>query len=88
MMNALQRLAYIRGTYIVNDSLTVTKNFCAIEVLQDTVFSSIKQGTTDIKDQLISDETATVKAGAIISKKDVVFSSVQLTSGSVLLVLE
>lgn len=76
------------GTYIVNNTTEATKTIDAIVVLQDTVFSSIKVAGTDVKSTYIAAPGTAVKAGAIITPiNDVQFSGVQLTSGSVALVL-
>lgn len=76
------------GTYIVNNTTEATKTIDAIVVLQDTVFSSIKIAGTDVKSSYIAAPGTAVKAGAIITPiNDLQFSGVQLTSGSVALVL-
>lgn len=76
------------GTYIVNNTTEATKTIDAIVVLQDTVFSSIKVAGTDVKSSYIAAPGTAVKAGAIITPiNDLQFSGVQLTSGSVALVL-
>ena len=57
-------------------------------VLEDTVFTSLKVGGVDKKTEYISTTGNAVKAGCIIRAKDAgKFSGVQLTSGSVMLVL-
>lgn len=77
-----------QGTLIVNDTTEKTITFDAIFVLEDTVFASIKVGGVDIKAQLITTPATAVKAGALIrctgGRK---FSAVDLTSGSVALIL-
>lgn len=76
------------GTYIVNNTTEATKTIDAIVVLQDTVFSSIKVAGVDVKSSYIAAPGTAVKAGAIITPiNDLQFSGVQLTSGSVALVL-
>lgn len=77
-----------QGSFIVNDTVEKTINHDAIVVLEDTVFSSIKINGSDSKADYIADVAGTVKAGAIIRPNgDDQFSAVQLTSGSVALVL-
>jgi hypothetical protein len=77
-----------QGTIIVNDTNEKTITYDAIFVLEDTVFNSIKVGGVDIKAQLITTPATAVKAGAMIrctgARK---FSAVDLTSGSVALIL-
>ena len=80
-------LAAAQGSFIVNDTTEETRSFDGILVLEDTVFTSIKQGGVDIKSDLISTVGNTVKAGAFIRSANGAFSGVQLTSGSVILVL-
>ena len=77
-----------QGTLIVNNATEQTLNFDGIFILEDTVFSSIKVAGTDIKSQLITNPAIAVKAGALIrAKNDKKFSGIQLTSGSVALIL-
>ena len=77
-----------QGTYVVNDTTEFTGIFDAIVVLEDTVFSSIKIAGVDSKSDYISTPGTAVKAGAMIRPQNgVAFSGVQLTSGSVILVL-
>jgi hypothetical protein len=77
-----------QGTVIVNDTNEKTITYDAIFVLEDTVFNSIKVAGVDIKAQLITTPATAVKAGAMIrctgARK---FSAVDLTSGSVALIL-
>jgi hypothetical protein len=77
-----------QGTVIVNDTNEKTISYDAIFVLEDTVFNSIKVGGVDIKAELITTPATAVKAGAMIrctgARK---FSAVDLTSGSVALIL-
>lgn len=84
---AMEIMAVTQGSYIVNDTTEATKTFDTILVLEDTVFSSIKISGTDVKADYISTPGTAVKAGAIIRPTDGKFSGVQLTSGSVMLVL-
>jgi len=77
-----------QGTVIVNDTNEKTISYDAIFVLEDTVFNSIKVAGVDIKAELITTPAIAVKAGAMIrctgARK---FSAVDLTSGSVALIL-
>lgn len=76
-----------QGTYIVNDTTEETRAFDGLLVLEDTVFTSLKVGGVDEKANLISTPATAVKAGAFIRSSQGAFSGVQLTSGSVILVL-
>jgi hypothetical protein len=84
----IDTIAAQSGTFIVNNTDEKTVNSQAIIVLEDTVFSSIKVGGSDVKSSYIAATATAVKAGAIIRGiQGAVFSGVQLTSGSVALVL-
>ncbi len=86
--NLLGEIAGNMGTFVVNTTSEVTKKVDAIVVLEDTIFTSIKIAGTDVKSTYIQDASLAVKAGAIITPlADDQFSGVQLTSGSVVLVL-
>lgn len=78
----------LQGTKVVNDSTELTQDFDTIVTLEDTVFTSIKIGGVDVKDEYVTTPANAVKAGAIIRPtQNQVFSGVQLTSGSVAIVL-
>ena len=80
--------AALQGTKIVNDTDELTQDFDTIVVLEDTVFSSIKIGGSDVKSTYITTPATAVKAGAIIRPlTNQVFSGVQLTSGSIVIVI-
>ena len=80
--------AALEGTKIVNDTDELTQDFDTIVVLEDTVFSSIKIGGSDVKATYITTPATAVKAGAIIRPlTNQVFSGVQLTSGSIAIVI-
>lgn len=84
----IDTIAAQAGTFIVNNTIEKTVNSLSIVVLEDTVFSSIKVAGADVKSSYIAATGTAVKAGAIIRGiQGVVFSGVQLTSGSVVLVL-
>ena len=77
-----------QGTFIVNNTTEKTILHDAIVVLEDTVFNSIKIGGVDVKSSYIAATGTAVKAGAIIRPTNArQFSAVDLTSGSVCLVL-
>jgi hypothetical protein len=78
----------LQGTKVVNDATELTQDFDTIVTLEDTVFTSIKIGGVDVKDEYVTTPANAVKAGAIIRPtQNQVFSGVQLTSGSIAIVL-
>ncbi len=86
--NLMGELVANQGTYIVNNTTEATRKIDAIVVLQDTIFNTIKVAGVDAKATYIAAPATAVKAGAIITPiNDLQFSGVQLTSGSVALVL-
>ena len=83
-LNAIEEMALQNGTFVVNDTTEFTAEIDAIYVAEDSVFTSIKVGGGDRKDDYISTSGSTIKAGVIIAPlRGVKFSGVQLTSGSV-----
>lgn len=83
------------GSYVLNNTSEYNGLFYAIAVLQDTVFSVLE--TTDsngidanVLNDHFADATLAIKAGAMITPMDIAkpFSKIQLTSGSVVLVLK
>jgi hypothetical protein len=88
MANSQSVLSAAQGTYIVNTASAVDIPCDAIVALEDTIFNHILIGENDVKDDYIRDSSIAVKAGAIIRPMNgAKFSSVRLTSGSVILVL-
>ncbi len=86
--NLMGELVANKGTFILNNTTEKTAVIDAIVVLEDTVFNAIKIAGTDVKTNYIGTFTTAVKAGAIITPtSDLKFSGVDLTSGSVALVL-
>ena len=78
----------LQGTKVVNDATELTQDFDTIVTLEDTVFTSIKIGGIDVKEEYVTTPANAVKAGAIIRPtQNQVFSGVQLTSGSIAIVL-
>jgi hypothetical protein len=78
-----------KGSFIVNNTVEKTLQCRAIVVLEDTVFSSIKElgAVTDVKANYIAAVGTAVKAGAIITPiTGKIFQKITLTSGSVALV--
>jgi|688.fasta_scaffold214960_2 hypothetical protein len=84
------------GTYILNDTSTYNTSLVyAIVTLEDTEFSILEitdsNGiVTDVINDHFADLLTPIKAGAIITPMDVSkpFSSIELASGSVTLVLK
>ena len=86
--NLMGELVANQGTFILNNTTEKTAVIDAIVVLEDTVFNAIKIAGTDVKSDYIGTPATAVKAGAIITPTaDLQFSGVDLTSGSVALVL-
>jgi hypothetical protein len=83
----LDRLVATKGTKLVNDTTEVTATIAGIFVLEDTVFNAIKVAGSDVKATYITTPATAVKAGALITGQGVLFSGVDLTSGSVNLIL-
>jgi hypothetical protein len=75
------------STIIVNDASPITGEFESIVVLEDTVFNSISLNGLEVITRVITTPLTPVRAGAIISwGQGQFFTTVRLTSGSVLLV--
>ena len=75
------------STIVVNDANPLTGEFESIVVLEDTLFNSIEINGQNVMSRVISTPANIVKAGAIISwGQGQFFTTVRLTSGSVLLV--
>ncbi len=86
-LNAIEEMALQNGTFVVNNTVEYTNNIDAIYVAEDSVFTSIKVGGGDRKDDYISTSGGTIKAGVIIAPiRGVKFSGVQLTSGSIVVI--
>ena len=84
----LATIAAAQGSYVVNDATEATKSFDCLMVLEDTIFTTLKIGGVDKLSEYVSTPATAVKAGCIIRAKDAgKFSGVQLTSGSVMLIL-
>jgi hypothetical protein len=84
----LTLIAAMQGTYIINDTDAWTGKCDGIYTLEDTVFSVLNDSNGNDKDDYISTAATAVKAGCLIRPlKDGVFTSIDLTSGSVALIL-
>jgi hypothetical protein len=86
--NLMGELVANNGTFILNNTTEYTGSIDAIVVLEDTVFNAVKIAGVDVKTSYIGTPATAVKAGAILTPTaDQKFSGVDLTSGSVALVL-
>jgi len=86
--NLMGELVANNGTFILNNTTEYTGSIDAIVVLEDTVFNAVKIAGVDVKTSYIGTPGTAVKAGAILTPTaDQKFSGVDLTSGSVALVL-
>ena len=86
--NLIGELVANKGTFILNNTTEYTGSIDAIVVLEDTVFNAVKIAGIDVKSSYIATPGTAVKAGAILTPTaDQKFSGVDLTSGSVALVL-
>lgn len=83
----IDKMVASKGVFICNNTTEKTATISAIYVLEDTVFSAIKVGGSDVKSTYIGTAATAVKAGAYITGQGVNFSGVTLTSGSVALIL-
>ena len=88
-MNFNDILTARAGSKVINDTTEYVGTIYRIQVLEDTVFASIKVGGVDAKSTYVSTPTTAVKAGAIIAPVDInkPFSAVDLTSGSICITL-
>lgn len=89
-VQTLEDIAGNRGVIIVNDATeyTPTEGIDSIMVLEDTVFNTLKIAGVDVLSTYVTTPATAVKAGALIVAKDVArFSAVDLTSGSVAVIL-
>lgn len=83
------------GTFILNDTNAYQGRVYAIAVLEDTLFDTLTSidvnniVTNVLYDQIANPSTA-VKAGALLTPRDInqPFHDIQLTSGSITLVLK
>ncbi len=86
--NLMGELVANNGTFILNNTTEYTGSIDAIVVLEDTVFNAVRIAGVDVKTSYIGTPATAVKAGAILTPTaDQKFSGVDLTSGSVALVL-
>ena len=83
------------GTVILNDTSSYQGRVYAIAVLEDTLFDTLEtidvnSIITDVLADQIADPLVAVKAGALLTPRDInqPFYNITLTSGSVTLVLK
>ena len=75
------------STIVLNNASPLVGEFESIVVLEDTVFNSIQVNGGEVISNMIATPATAVKAGAILSwGQGQSFTTVRLTSGSVLLV--
>jgi hypothetical protein len=88
-MNYNDILTARAGSKVINDATEYEGTIYRIQVLEDTVFASLKVGGVDVKSTYISTPATAVKAGAVIAPLDInkPFSAVDLTSGSICITL-
>ena len=93
---ALERIASVRGTYLVNDAVAVAKDFSEFFVCEDTIIASLLEngdnflvtpGGGEVKSKYIADPAIALKAGTIVTCNNGKFTGITLTSGSVNLIL-
>ncbi|CAB4162398.1 hypothetical protein UFOVP775_35 [uncultured Caudovirales phage] len=88
MANSQSVLSAAQGTFILNTTDRVAMSCDAIVALEDTIFASIQIGESDVTYSYIQDPSVAVKAGAILRPLNgAKFTQLELTSGSVILVL-
>lgn len=81
-------MSALQGSYIINDTNTWIGTADGIYVLEDTVFNNLTDSEGLDKTDYISAPATAVKAGALIRPvNDAKFTSVDLTSGSVAIIL-
>lgn len=87
---ALNRIAATPGTYVVNDNAAFTDlKFYAFYVAEDTTVASlsVNGGANNVVGDYISATGTPLKGGVIISCRQGHFSGIQLSGGSVSLML-
>lgn len=89
MPNLLEIAGAKNGTFILNNTDNFTKKTYVIKVVSATVFASINDESGNGASDYISDIDSAVSAGSVITPLDInkPFTSVQLTSGCVVLTL-
>jgi len=82
-------LSAAAGTIVLNDTSTYTGNVAAIYVVRDALFTTLTDAKGNDKDDYITDSSVDVSTGAMLTPfdKQNAFTTIELTSGSVVLVL-
>jgi hypothetical protein len=77
------------GTIILNDATAYTDLVSAVYVLEDTVFAVLTDADGNTMANYITTPATAVRAGALITPfdKQKTFTNIDLTSGSVVLIL-
>jgi len=89
-LQTLEDIAGNRGVVIVNDTdeYTPATGIDSIMVLEDTVFATLKIDGADVLSTYVTTPATAVRAGAlIVPVAPAKFSAVDLTSGSVAVIL-
>ena len=82
------KLVADNGTYIINDTTAWTGVCQGVYTLTDTVFNVLTDSNGNVKGDYISTATNAVPAGCLIRPLgDAQFTSIDLTSGEVALIL-
>jgi hypothetical protein len=86
---AIEELALQNGTVVINDATEFVLPMDAYYIAEETVIATLKINTVDMLSDYVTTPATPIKAGVIISpQRGDVFSSIQLTSGSVVGILK
>lgn len=82
-------LSAAAGTVVLNDTNAYTGNIAAIYIIGDAVFTTLNDAKGNDKADYITTPATAVKAGAMLTPfdKQNAFTTVQLASGSAILIL-
>ena len=82
-------LSAAAGTVVLNDTSEYTGTIAAIHVIGDAIFDTLTDAKGNNKGKYIIDPATAVKAGAMLTPfdKQNAFTTIQLASGSVVIVL-
>ena len=82
-------LSAAAGTIVLNDTSEYIGNIAAVHVIGDAVFTTLDDAKGNDKAEYIIASATAVKAGAMLTPfdKQNAFTTIQLASGSVVLVL-
>lgn len=81
-------LTAAQGTYVNNSTAPYNAPFDGVYVLEDTVINNLSDTSGNLVADYIVDPLLAIKAGAFLRPKNgAQFNSIELTSGSVILIL-